>query len=202
MEENKNNNPGFWDKYGLLILLGVLKMPFAGFVLVMIVFYAIYNPIFGPDPIDDSGAVEYRDTLFSVCNDSTEVLFYLSTRNKITLKRNNVTFFGNDSCKRLIGNAEEECYYALKSDSSRIPNPFRILDKSPSTRRLGNMFNIRIFIDRKGLIGKTSIMVDVTQSNLTGIPKPPIYESCEIYNITHNHYEEIPFKDVNSYFIK
>jgi hypothetical protein len=67
MEENKNNNPGFWDKYGLLILLGVLKIPFVGFILIMIVFYAIYDPIFGPDPIDDSGAVEYRDTTFSVC---------------------------------------------------------------------------------------------------------------------------------------
>ncbi len=92
-------------EYGLLILLGVLKMPLAGFILVMIVFYAIYDPIFGPDPIDDSGSVEYRDTLFSVCNDSTEVLFYLSTRNKITLKRNNVTFFW----KRQLQTVDSEC---------------------------------------------------------------------------------------------
>lgn len=202
MEENKNNTPRFGEKYGLLILLGVLKIPFVGFILIMIVFYAIYDPIFGPDPIDDSGAVEYRDTTFSVCNDSTEVLFHLSTRNKITLKRNNITFFGNDSCKQLISKADEECYYALKNDSSRIPNPFRILDKSPSARRLGNMFDIRIFIDRKGLIDKTSIMVDVTHSNLTGIPKTRSYEMCEIYNITHDCYETIPFNQVNNYFTK
>ena len=111
-------------------------------------------------------------------------------------------FFGNDSCKQLIANAEWDCYDAVKNDSSKIPNPFRILDKSPSTRRLGNMFDIRIFIDRKGLIGKTSIIVDVTHSNLTGIPKTRSYESCKIYNITHNCYENMPFEDVNSYFIK
>lgn len=111
-------------------------------------------------------------------------------------------FFGNDSCKQLIMNAEWECYDAVKNDSSKIPNPFRILDKSPSTRRLGNMFDIRIFIDRKGLIDKTSIMVDVTHSNLTGIPKTRSYEMCEIYNITHDCYETIPFNQVNNYFTK
>lgn len=211
MEENKNKLPGFWDKYGLLALFGVLKMPFAGFVLVMIVFYAIHNPIFGPDPIDDSGVVAYRDTTFSVFNDSTEILFLLSTKEKVTLERNNVTFLGSEWYKNVISRTILEAYEYTSRCTKNIPNIYRLIDACPYLQKLSNdKVSLSIFIGPKSHVTEKSIRIAGSHVSQYMVAKfacknnnqKKYYEVAEIYNLKYKMHMRVPFNTINKYWIE
>ncbi|MDD3142160.1 MAG: hypothetical protein PHX08_24790 [Lachnospiraceae bacterium] len=209
MEENKNKTPGFWDKYGLLILLGVLKIPFASFILVMIVFYAIYNPIFGSDPIDDSGAVEYRDTTFSVYNDSTEVMFVLSTKEKVTIQRNNLNFIGSEEYKKNISLSKKEAGEYILSFNKKIPNIFRIIDYSTAIQKLINEHtSLSIFIGPRSAITQSSINVtsghiyQYMNAKYNNRENMDVCERCNIFSCLHNNIVSVPMNTVDHYWIE